>query len=745
MRWILAVVVLLDLGVAAAVQAVTAPLAAPGSQARSFTLYVREGWVPLPDGGQVYVWGFTDDPHGPPQVPGPPIVVNEGDTVEVTLVNDRDPTASERLPVGEGHTIHLHGLDVPTEHDGVPETHAAGLVRQGSRYTYRFVASHAGTYWYHCHQNNVEHQQMGMYGPVIVRAAGGARTAYTGGPAFDREQTLVLAEMGLAGHEQARLAAKAGGEPYNWLGYAPDVAFTNAQAHGRDGDVWAGGAGRPGERVLVRAINAGYVVHHLHAHGQPVQVVASDGRPWPQGPTTDSVWLGPGERYDLLVTADASGRVALHDHLAEVAPPPRASAPAAAAAPTGRTRQYILYVRETVQTMPDGVEVYSYGFTDDPAGPGQVPGPALQAAEGDAVEVTLVNDRDPTGRGHALAVPALSVPVDGPRRVAPGESGTYRFLAGRAGSYLYGSPDAGDRQMGLYGALVVTPADGARRVFGDGPSFDEQYTMVLSEVDAPGHAATRAALRGGGAPYDWAASAPNYFLINGRAYPDTERDPASMVHAQPGARVLLRAVNAGQRPHAMHLHGYHFHVVDVDGRPLPGWPAKDVVLIWPGESANLLFVADQPGRYPFHDHFEVANTNDGVWLGGMHTMVATGVEHAMAAPPASALAPPAATAPTSATTPTAAVASGAAAADAALTMFIRDNYYTPAQLTVPAGSTVVWRHEGQVEHTVSSLLGYFDSGPLTNGAVFTHTFTTPGRYDFFCRFHITNRGTIVVE
>src|SRR5581483_9651698 len=440
----------------------------------------------LPDGRQVYVWGFTDDPNGPPQVPGPPIVVNEGDTVEVTLVNDRDPTASDRLPVGEGHTIHLHGLDVTTENDGVPETHPAGLVRQDDRYTYRFLASHAGTYWYHCHQNNVEHQQMGMYGPIIVHAAGGAKTAYTGGPGFDREQTLVLAEMGLSGHEQARESAKEGALPYNWLRYTPDFVFTNGQPQDERGDVWASAAAAPGERVLVRAINAGYVVHQLHAHGGPFQVVATDGRPWPQGPTTDTIWLGPGERYDLLVTADAGGRVALHDHVADVAAPPRGPAPAAAA-PTGATRQYTLYVRDARQTMPDGVEVSGLGFTDDPAGPGQVPGPALEATEGDTVEITLVNDGDPTGQGHALAMPGLSTPVQGPARVAPGESGTYRFVAGRAGSYLYATPDRGDQELGLYGALVVAPASDARRVYGDGPSFDEQHTLVLSEVDAPGH------------------------------------------------------------------------------------------------------------------------------------------------------------------------------------------------------------------------------------------------------------------
>jgi plastocyanin len=34
---------------------------------------------------------------------------------------------------------------------------------------------------------------------------------------------------------------------------------------------------------------------------------------------------------------------------------------------------------------------------------------------------------------------------------------------------------------------------------------------------------------------------------------------------------------------------------------------------------------------------------------------------------------------------------------------------------------------------------------LLGGAVFSHTFAAPGRFDYYCQFHLTNRGTIVVE
>ncbi|MBM2810254.1 MAG: multicopper oxidase family protein [Chloroflexi bacterium] len=696
---------------------------APLTETRRFTLYVRDGWLPTPDGGQIYVWGFTDDPNGPPKIPGPPIVVNEADTVEVILINDRDPTANALLPDGEGHTIHLHGLDVPTEHDGVPETHGPGLVRQGGSYTYKFTASHAGTYFYHCHQNNVEHQQMGMFGPLVVRTAGAAKAAYTGGPAYDREHTLVLAEMGAEGHEQARRAFKEGAEPYNWLRFTPDYALINERMRPGAQDAELRLDAVAGERVLARVINAGYAAHAISTPGQPFKIVASDGRPWPNGPTTESLSLGPGEKYDLMFST-AAGAILFRDSVVGAYRGPMIGSPsenAIAAAPTGRTVSQTLYVRDGSQVMPDGQRVYVYGFTDDPSGSARLPGPTVSANEGDTVEIALVNDRDPSGTGHGLQVLGITERIDGPQIVAPGERGTYRFTASRAGSYAYVDPTAErNRRMGLYGGLVVRPTGEDQVAYRGGPRYDREYTMVLSSTDAVANDSVRQSRESGGSPPSVGRFTPNYFFINGLAYPDTERDASTMVHASVGDRILIRAINPDVIAHAMHLHGYHFDVVAVNGKPWPGGPSKDTVLIGPGEAYDLQFLVDQPGTFPFHDHFETANTNNGVWLGGMHTLVAAGVAH-QATPP---------TQPTAPEGPTIAV---------------RDNFYTPNQLTVPVGSTVRWDHQGRVEHTVTSLLGYFDSGVLQGGDQFTYTFTFPGRYDFFCRFHITNRGVVVVQ
>jgi FtsP/CotA-like multicopper oxidase with cupredoxin domain/plastocyanin len=478
----------------------------------------------------------------------------------------------------------------------------------------------------------------------------------------------------------------------------------------------------PGERILVRVVNAGYVAHRVHSHRQSFQIVATDGRAWPAGGTTDSLWLGPGEKYDLLFTAGGDGPIGIHHHTGEqVGPAPISTAPGPSASESSVVRRYTLYVRDDLRTMPDGATIPVYGFADGPEQPAAVPGPTLTANAGELVEVTLINDRDPTGTGHGFGVPSIEGPISGPAVVRPGETGVYTFRVPQAGSFWYTDPvDPSLRRLGSYGALIVSPPDGSNAVFAGGPIFDKQYTMVLSEFDSAAHEQARLA---GGVVAASAGYVPNYFLINGLSYPDTEADPASMVHAERGDKVLIRAINVGQLPHAMHLHGYHFILAARGGAVVPQPPLKDTVLILPGESYDLLFVADQEGMFPFHDHFETANTNNGVWLGGMHTMVATGVSM----PPTSGH--PHDSAPPSDGTVVA----------------LRDNFYSPNQVTVPVGGTVRWQHEGRTEHTVTNLLGYFDSGTVRSGESFSFTFTAPGRYDYFCRFHITNRGVVLVQ
>lgn len=70
--------------------------------------------------------------------------------------------------------------------------------------------------------------------------------------------------------------------------------------------------------------------------------------------------------------------------------------------------------------------------------------------------------------------------------------------------------------------------------------------------------------------------------------------------------------------------------------------------------------------------------------------------------------------------------------------------FTPAQVTVEAGTTIRWTNHGYVPHTVDFTGGSVNSGVLNNGNQFTHTFTTPGTYAYICHIHPFMHGTVVV-
>jgi plastocyanin len=73
--------------------------------------------------------------------------------------------------------------------------------------------------------------------------------------------------------------------------------------------------------------------------------------------------------------------------------------------------------------------------------------------------------------------------------------------------------------------------------------------------------------------------------------------------------------------------------------------------------------------------------------------------------------------------------------------------FTPATLTVKAGTTVTWRFDQpSAPHNVVSLATppVFNSGTPTGTGTFSFTFTTPGTYPYVCQIHPSMRGTVVV-
>lgn len=75
--------------------------------------------------------------------------------------------------------------------------------------------------------------------------------------------------------------------------------------------------------------------------------------------------------------------------------------------------------------------------------------------------------------------------------------------------------------------------------------------------------------------------------------------------------------------------------------------------------------------------------------------------------------------------------------------------FSPATMTIAAGDTVTWTNNSSLQHTVTADDGSFDSGTINMGGTYSHTFTAPGTYRYYCRFHgapggVGMSGTIVV-
>lgn len=94
------------------------------------------------------------------RTPGPVLHVTQGDLVKVVLRNRN---------IGEGTSLHWHGVDLSGRNDGVAGV-TQNAVRPGGKYVYRFIVPDAGTYWYHSHQHAQRQVAEGLFGALIAVA-----------------------------------------------------------------------------------------------------------------------------------------------------------------------------------------------------------------------------------------------------------------------------------------------------------------------------------------------------------------------------------------------------------------------------------------------------------------------------------------------------------------------------------------------------------------------------------------------
>lgn len=78
-------------------------------------------------------------------------------------------------------------------------------------------------------------------------------------------------------------------------------------------------------------------------------------------------------------------------------------------------------------------------------------------------------------------------------------------------------------------------------------------------------------------------------------------------------------------------------------------------------------------------------------------------------------------------------------------VFIQNMAFSPATLTVKAGTTVKWTNKDGIAHTVTSDTGIFDSGNLNSNLTFSYMFMNTGTFSYHCTTHPSMTAKIVVN
>lgn len=262
------------------------PLAQSMAEEREFSLTIEERSIDVAPGLRYQVFSFNG------QVPAPLIHVREGDEVTVHVTNN---TA---LP----HTIHWHGIYQRKDNwrnDGVPGV-TQKAIEPGETHTYRWIADKVGSLWYHCHVNVAEHVGMrGMWGPLVVDPKKPAKIEKR----VTREAIIMLSSW------DSNYADKPGqgGSPLD----TPNYFSMNGRSFPYTQPIRV----KEGDVLRIRFYGAGSEFHSMHLHGHDMLVTHKDGTPLPNPYYADTVPIGPGERYDVIVEMNNPGLWMMHDHV----------------------------------------------------------------------------------------------------------------------------------------------------------------------------------------------------------------------------------------------------------------------------------------------------------------------------------------------------------------------------------------------------------------------------------------------
>lgn len=248
----------------------------------------------------------------------------------------------------------------------------------------------------------------------------------------------------------------------------------------------------------------------------------------------------------------------------------------------GKVKEFHLYCQAVKQEFLPGYFMDVWGFN------GSLPGPIIEAYQGDRVRIVVHNQLpEPTTmhwHGFELPVAMDGVPHLIQDPIPPGTTFNYEFDLHQTGTFFYHAHVPMQEAMGMCGLFIIHP-----QIAYD-PPVDRDFALVYQNFYIPPNATINDT-----SLMDW-----NWHTINGRSGPFT-----TPLVAKHGERVRVRLMNfSPMQHHPIHLHGHTFWITGTEGGRIPesAWIPRNNTLVGVAMVQDFEFIAFNPGDWIFHCH-----------------------------------------------------------------------------------------------------------------------------------------------
>jgi len=245
-------------------------------------------------------------------------------------------------------------------------------------------------------------------------------------------------------------------------------------------------------------------------------------------------------------------------------------------------KEFRLRCEPVVREFLPGQFMNLYGYN------GSMPGPTIEAFQGDRVRIVVQNHlSEPTSvhwHGFELPIAMDGVPSVTQDYIPPGGEFVYEFDLHQVGTFFYHSHEAMQETFGMVGFFIIHP-----RVAFE-PVVDRDFGLIFQNFRIEPSQTVSDSWS-----MDW-----NWHTINGRSGPYT-----TPLVCRLGERVRIRILNFSPiQHHPVHLHGHTFWITGYEGARIPtaAWQPRNNQLIGVAQASDLEFIAFNPGDWVMHCH-----------------------------------------------------------------------------------------------------------------------------------------------